>query len=49
LDTCPWALQKVVSDAGACSNAHTGYGYVGDPIPPEAGKYYGFLIRAAAY
>ena len=42
-------IQKIVSDAGAYNTAHTSYGFVGDPIRPEPAKYYGFLIRAAAY
>lgn len=42
-------IQKIVSDATAYNTANTGYGFAGDPIRPEPGKDYGFLIRAAAY
>ena len=42
-------IQKIVSDAAAYNTAHTDYGFVGDPIRPAPGKYFGFLIRAAAY
>jgi subtilisin family serine protease len=42
-------IQRIVSDAAAYNTAHTSYGFAGDPIRPEQGKYYGFLIRAAAY
>jgi len=42
-------IQKIVSDAAAYNTANPSYGFVGDPIRPELGKYYGFLIRAASY
>ena len=42
-------IQKIKSDAAAYNTAHTDYGFVGDPIRPTPGKYFGFLIRAAAY
>jgi len=42
-------IQKIVSDAAAYNTANTGYGFVGDPIRPEPGKYFGFLVRAASY
>jgi subtilisin family serine protease len=42
-------IQRIVSDAAAYNTANTSYGFVGDPIRPEPGKYFGFLIRAASY
>jgi subtilisin len=42
-------IQKIVSDAAAYNTANSGYGFVGDPLRPQPGKYYGFLIRAASY
>lgn len=42
-------ILKIVGDAAAYNTANTGYGFVGDPLRPEPGKYYGFLVRAAAY
>jgi subtilisin len=42
-------IQKIVSDAAAYNTANTSYGFVGDPIRPEPGKYFGFLVRAASY
>jgi subtilisin len=42
-------IQKMRSDAAAYNLAHPGYGFVGDPLRPDGGKYYGYLIRAALY
>jgi subtilisin len=42
-------IQKLVSDASAYSTANPGYGFAGDPLRPQAGKYYGYLVRAALY
>ena len=42
-------IQKIRADAAAYSTSTPGYGFIGDPLRPEAGKYYGYLIRAAAY
>jgi subtilisin family serine protease len=42
-------LEKIVSDAAAYSMAHPDYGFEGDPLRPDPGRYYGFLVRAAAY
>jgi subtilisin len=42
-------IQKMRSDAAAYNNANPGYGFDGDPLRPVAGKYYGYLIRAALY
>ena len=42
-------VAKIVADAAAYNSANPGYGFQGDPLRPIAGKYYGNLIRAAAY
>jgi len=42
-------ISKVVSDAEAYNQANTGYGFLGDPLHPEPGKYFGFLVYAGAY
>jgi subtilisin family serine protease len=42
-------IQKIIADAAAYNNAHPEYGFVGDPLRPIEGKYYGYLIRAAKY
>jgi subtilisin len=42
-------IEKVRSDAQVYNNANPGYGFVGDPLRPVTGKYYGYLIRAALY
>jgi subtilisin family serine protease len=42
-------IQKIVADAATYNTAHTRYGFAGDPIRPETGKHYGYLIDAAAY
>jgi subtilisin len=41
--------EKIVADAAAYNTANPGYGFEGDPLRPESGKYYGYLIRAAQY
>jgi subtilisin len=42
-------VQKIRSDAAAYNTAHPSYGFTGDPLHPVSGRYYGFLVRAAAY
>jgi subtilisin len=42
-------IQKVVSDASAYNIANPGYGFAGDPLRPQAGTYYGYLVQAALY
>jgi subtilisin len=42
-------IQKMRTDAEVYNNANPGYGFVGDPLRPVTGKYYGYLIRAALY
>ena len=41
--------QKIVNDDAAYNVANPAYGFTGDPLRPIAGKYYGYLVRAAAY
>jgi serine protease AprX len=45
----PQIIQKIRSDAAAYNLAHPDYGFLGDPLRPVTGKYYGYLIRAALY
>jgi subtilisin len=47
--TPPQIVQKIRSDAAAYNIANPGYGFVGDPLRPVSGKYYGYLIRAGLY
>jgi subtilisin family serine protease len=42
-------MQKLVSDASAYNTANPGYGFAGDPLRPQAGRYYGYLVPAALY
>ena len=42
-------INKLVADARAHNLAHPDYGFVGDPLRPIPGKYYGYLIRAGLY
>ena len=42
-------IQKLRTDAAAYNQANPGYGFVGDPLRPIPGKYYGWLIRAGLY
>ena len=46
-------IQKVRADAAAYNQANPGFGFKGDPLRPVSGRtgsrYYGYLIRAAAY
>jgi subtilisin len=42
-------MAKLLADAKAYNLAHPDYGFLGDPIRPVAGKYYGYLIRAGLY
>lgn len=43
-------IQKVIVDAANYNQGNLSYGYVGDPLhSPDPGKYFGYLIRAAAY
>jgi subtilisin len=47
--TPPQIIQKIVGDAATYNTATPGYGFVGDPLRPISGKYYGYLIRAGLY
>lgn len=42
-------IQKIIADAAAYNRSHPDYGYLGDPLRPVAGRYYGWLIRAGLY
>jgi subtilisin family serine protease len=42
-------VKKIVADAQAYNTANPGYGFVGDPLRPVEGKYFGYLIRAGLY
>jgi hypothetical protein len=42
-------IEKIRADAGAYTVSHSSYGFGGDPLHPTTGKYYGPLVRAAAY
>ena len=42
-------IAKIVNDAAAYNNANLDYGFDGDPNHPIAGRYYGYLVRAALY
>ena len=39
----------MIADAAAYNQANPGYGFVGDPLRPIPGRYYGWLIRAGLY
>jgi subtilisin len=44
-------IHKIVLDAVAYNNSRKGsdYGFLGDPLRPISGKYYGYLIHAGGY
>jgi subtilisin len=44
-------VAKIVADTAAYNSMrkNSGYGFVGDPLRPITGKYYGYLISAALY
>jgi subtilisin len=43
-------IQKLRRDAQAYNErTDTGYGFLGDPLRPVSGKYFGFLVRAGLY
>jgi len=42
-------IAKIVTDAQTYNTANPSYGFVGDLLRPVAGRYYGYLIRAALY
>ncbi|HEY7600311.1 MAG TPA: S8 family serine peptidase [Candidatus Limnocylindrales bacterium] len=38
-------IQRMRADAAAWAQSNPGYGFVGDPSQPIAGRYYGYLVR----
>jgi subtilisin len=42
-------VAKIRGDASAYNQAHVAYGFVGDPIEPLTGRYYGYVVRAGQY
>ena len=46
-------MAKITGDAAAYNQANPGYGCMGDPLRPttgkQAGRYYGYLLRAGLY
>ena len=38
-----------IAIAGGLQHANPSYGFVGDPLRPISGTYYGYLIRAGLY
>jgi hypothetical protein len=42
-------VEKIRGDAETYNIAHSSYGFIGDPLHPVSGRYYGFLLRAALY
>lgn len=42
-------IAKIVADAAAYSGKNPGYGFSGDPLHGDGGKYYGYLINAGLY
>jgi subtilisin len=47
--TAEEATAKILHDAASYNTAHPAYGYLGDPLRPQGGSYYGYLVRAALY
>jgi subtilisin family serine protease len=43
------AIQKLVGDAAAYTQANPGFGFTGDPLRPVAGRHYGYLVRPGLY
>jgi subtilisin len=42
-------VAKIVADARAYNLRNRDYGFLGDPLRPLAGTYYGYLVRAGLY
>jgi subtilisin family serine protease len=42
-------IARIRADAAAFNEAHVSYGFVGDPVEPLSGRYYGYLVRAGVY
>lgn len=47
--TPPQIIEKIVADATAYNTANPDYGYVGDPLRPLDGRYYGYLVYPGMY
>jgi subtilisin len=43
------AIQKLVGDAAAHTQANPGWGFTGDPLRPVEGRHYGYLVRPGLY
>jgi len=43
------AIQKLVGDATAYTQANPGWGFTGDPLRPVTGRHYGYLVRPGLY
>jgi hypothetical protein len=41
--------KKIRNNAADYNQANPDYGFLGDPLRPVTGKYYGYLVRAALY
>ena len=39
-------LIRIQGDSAAYNLTHRGYGFQGDPLRPQSGHYYGFLVQA---
>lgn len=42
-------MARILGDARDYNRAHPRYGYMGDPLRPIAGRYYGWLVNAGLY
>jgi hypothetical protein len=42
-------IQKIVADAAGYNAGHSDYGFQGDPLRPNGGNYYGYLIHTGSY
>jgi subtilisin len=47
--SAPQIIAKIVADAATYTLKHPGFAYMGDPLHPVTGRYYGYLIRAGVY
>lgn len=43
------AIQRLVADAAAHTQANPGWGFTGDPLRPVTGRTYGYLVRPGQY
>ena len=42
-------LARIQGDSAIYNLTHRGYGFQGDPLRPQPGHYYGFLVRAGDF